>query len=198
MLPDYPSIKKDITARLEARTKAGVQAEPLQALLPAFLIHEGNRSLLIREDRSNHEYRFDNPVTARATIQISDIASEGPAATLKAVDEITAALQADLARRTLKAMEDAAESVGHVIRTRGEAITADTYLQLLDTVELSFSDSGAWHQPTVLAAPETSVVLEAIKAQVEADVELRARRDAIVERQRREWHVREASRRLAD
>jgi hypothetical protein len=140
MLPDYPTIKNEIMARLQARTKAGVQPEPFQALLPAFIVPEGNRSILIREDRSVHEFKFDNPLTARATLQVSDIASQGPAATLRAVDEITAALQADMAQRTLKAMEDAAESVGNVLHAPGEPFTAERNLQLLDTIQLNATE----------------------------------------------------------
>jgi hypothetical protein len=198
MLPDFPSLKTEIMARLAARVRAGAQADALLALMPAFIIHEGSRSRLLREDGTVQEMIFDNPLHASAEITMQDIADAGPAASIAAIDQMTQSLQEGMTRRTLKAIEDAAESVGNSIDARGKPFTPELYFAALNEMELSFDDSGTWSPPTWLAHPDTRPKIERVLASIEADPDLRARRDAIVDRQREEWRVREAHRRLVD
>ncbi|MGH9195897.1 MAG: hypothetical protein ACRD1T_09170, partial [Acidimicrobiia bacterium] len=198
MLPDFPSLKTEILARLAARTRAGAQADPLLALMPAFVIHEGSRSRLIREDGTVQEMTFDNPLHVEAEIKIEDMAAGGPAASIAAVDELTQSLQEGMARRAFQAIEEAAESVGNAIQAEGRPFTPELYFEGLEAMELSFDDAGSWLPPTFIAHPDTSSKIEPVLASIEADPDLRARRDAIVDRQREEWSVREARRRLAD
>ena len=198
MLPDFPVIKGEIMKRLAARTRAGAQADPLLALMPAFIIHEGNRSRLVREDGTVQEMTFENPLRASAEVRIEDMLTEGPAASLAAIDKISQSLHEGMARRTLRAIEEAAESVGNSIQAKGQPFTPELYLEALETMELSFNDAGVWLPPTWVAHPDTSPKIARVLASIDEDPNLLARRNAIVDRQREAWRVREARRRLVD
>jgi hypothetical protein len=65
-------------------------------------------------------------------------------------------------------------------------------------MQLSFAPDGSWLQPQWLAHPEVDKKMREVLKRIEADPDLRARRDAIVARQREEWHGREARRKLVD
>ena len=77
-------------------------------------------------------------------------------------------------------------------------MTADMILEMLDRMELSFDDEGNWQPPRIIHGPALAATAAEVQKQLGVDRTLRARQDAIVNRQREEWRVREARRKLVD
>lgn len=198
MLPDFPDFKREILRRLQARIRAGAMADPLLALMPAFVIHEGHLSRISREDGSTQDMGFDLPLSASTEISVDDMATSGPKASLDAVDKMAETLQEQMAKRAIKSIEEAAESVGNSISAGGKPFSPDLYFQMLETMELSFSSDGTWEPPKLLANPETAAKGERVLELIASDPDLRAQRDRIIEKQRGAWRVREARRKLVD
>ena len=198
MLPDFPEIKKAVLDRLRQRARAADQADPLLGLMPRFVVHEGDRSVVRRED--GHEEVLElrkNPIEAEVQISTDRIRLGGPDATREAVDRLSEGMREGMARRTFAAIEEAAESVGNTVKVGGP-FTADVYFAALEKMQLSFDESGEWLGIQFVCHPETAAKAAPVFDSIESVPELKARRDEIVAQKREEWRVREAARQLVD
>lgn len=198
MLPDFPDVKRTVLERLVGHTRLGAEADPLLGMMPAFVVHEGDRSVVRREDGSEVtlELRRD-PIKATVELSAEDMRLRGPAATADAVARLAEGLNEGIAKRTFAAIEEAAESVGNSVKVNGP-FTTEVYLSMLDRMELAFEVDGSWSGLRLLAHPDTAAKAEPVLELIENDPELRARRDAIIDRKREQWRVREAARQLVD
>jgi hypothetical protein len=198
MLPDFPDVKRIVLKALIGRSKLKAEADPLLGLMPPFIVHEGDRSVVRREDGTETVAHLrEYPLKATTELTAEEMRVRGPAATEDAVARLAEGLNEGLARRTIAAIEAAAESVGNSVKAGGP-FTAETYFAMLEKVELVFSANGDWAGLTLMAHPDTVAKAEPVLTSIETDPELKARRDAIVARKREEWRVREAARKLVD
>lgn len=198
VLPDFPEVKQTVLNRLMGRRRLDAEANPLLAMMPPFIIHEGNLSIVRRENGT--EVVLDlrgEPIKSSVALSVDDIRRRGPAASVDAVTRLADGLTEGLAKRTFTAIEEAAESVGNSINANG-AFTPEVYFRMLERIELGFDASGKWSGLTILAHPDTAAKTDPVLQLIETDPELRARRDEIVEAKRKEWRVREAARQLVD
>ena len=198
MLPDFPELKKELNDRLAMHVKAEASNDPLLAAFPSFVIHEGRRAELTRSDGTSHQMNFDNPMSARTTVSAADVRTKGGKAALEAAREIAAQLQQAMAERAVASLQEAVEAIGNSLDGGGRPLSAEMILEMWDKMELSFDADGNWEQPTLLIHPNLEARAAEAYRRILNEPELRARRDAIVNRQRREWRVREARRKLAD
>lgn len=198
MLPDYPETKRELFKQIEAQAHSGVEHDPLLSQIRRFKIHEGRVVRIAREDGSVDELRFDDPILAKATFKIEDVRRLGERSVFAAVEKLGADLHEGMAKRLFQTITKAAESVGNVRDAKGAPITAESILEMLDKMEMSFDENGAWNRPTIITGPGLAEPAKAAYLQLEEDPSLRVRRDAIVNRKREEWRVREARRKLVD
>lgn len=198
MLPDYPELKRELLQRLKLRVQTAAVDEPVLRDLKAFRIHEGRCTVLTREDGSTQEMNFTSPVSGEATLRIDDIRLKGEGASLKAADDIALGLQESMATRFFETISKSVDDVGNSFDAKGKPMTADMILEMLDRMELSFDDEGNWQPPRIIHGPALAATAAEVQKQLGVDRTLRARQDAIVNRQREEWRVREARRKLVD
>lgn len=103
-----------------------------------------------------------------------------------------------MAERTFETIQQAVEAVGNSFDAKGQKLSPDMVLQMWERMQLSFDSNGEWQRPTIVVHPDLGERARAILRAIDEEPELRARRDKIVNRQRDEWRVREASRKLVD
>lgn len=198
MLPDFPEVKRVVLNGLIGQNRLKTEADPLLGMMPPFIVHEGDRSIVRRTDGTEVVADLrSNPIRASVTVSADEIRSRGSAATVDAVARLTEAMNEGLARRTVAAIEEAAESVGNTIKGHGP-FTPEVYFSVLEHMELDFNVDGQWYGLRLLGHPDTLAKAEPIIEAINKDPELRARRDEIIKRKREEWRVREASRQLVD
>ena len=198
MLPDYPDIKKTVLENLIGNSRLQAERDPLLAMMPRFVAHEGSRAIVRREDGSDVELDYrQSPLRASVTVSAEEMRVGGPHVTASAVARLREDLDLGLAKRTIATIEEAAESVGNTVKATGP-FTCEIYFELLEKMELSFHQDGSWAGVKLLAHPDTAKLADPVLDSIEREPDLRARRDAIVARKREEWRVREAARKLVD
>lgn len=198
MLPDFPSLKREIAQRLARAAEQAAHGAPLLRETPSFRQHEGSRSQLFRPDGSQASMNFDKAVTATATIKIDDVRREGGAASVRAMREIADQMAEAMTRHMLETVNEAAEEIGNVVDAKGRQLSPELIIEALEKMELSFDESGDWQPPTFVIHPDTAARM---KEQIEAldkDPNTKDRVDSIVKRKREEWRAREARRALVD
>lgn len=198
MLPDFPKVKSFLLRHIADRVRTGAEQDPLLSLLPPFIIHEGSRVRHVRADGSEEVIHFNDPITATTEMRIDQMRLEGPALTRAAADDLTKQLHEGLGKRFVEAFEKAAKSVRNTVEAGGKPLSPELVLEAYERIEMSFRHDGTWQQPTLLMHPDMEPRAAAVLRQIEEEPELRRRRDAIVHKQREEWRVREAGRKLVD
>jgi len=198
MLPDYPDLKRALLRVFAHETKAAASADPMLAGIKHHVLHEGRRVELVRDDGSRQEILFDKPVHGETTLEADAIRREGDAASGKALTEIAGQLQEGMAKQFISTIERATEEAGTAMDAKGQRLSPEHVLEMYDKMLLSFEDDGKWIPPTLVVHPMLGPRARAVFDQIDNDPALTARREAIIDRQRREWRVREASRKLVD
>jgi hypothetical protein len=89
-------------------------------------------------------------------------------------------LDEGLARRTVEAAQEAAESVNHAYDLKGKPRSGSVILDMMEQMELSFAADGTWIPPGFMAHPDTAPKVDAALAEIDNDPSLQARRAAIV------------------
>jgi hypothetical protein len=198
MLPDFPEVKRVVLKNLIGQTKMRAKADPLLGMMPPFIVHEGDRSILRREDGTEAVLELrKNPIKATVEITAEEMRLRGPSATARAITQLSEGLNEGMAKRTFQALEEAAESVGNSINANGP-FTAEIYFAMLETMELHFRADGQWLGLKLIGHPDTVAKAELVIDAIKRDPELVTRRDSIVAQKREEWRVREAARKLVD
>jgi hypothetical protein len=151
----------------------------------------------VREDGQEIVLELKEAVSVKTDLSIEAI-RKGSDATRNALRDISAGLNESMTKRFLETVEEAADSVGNVVHGNGSPLTAELVLESWAKVELSFDRDGVWQPPTIVANPATAKKMREVLKEIEETPTLRARRDEIVNRQRENWRVREARRKLVD
>lgn len=198
MLPDFPRVKQFLLRRIVGLTRAGAQSDPLLALVPAFVIHEGSRARLRREDGSEQTMDFSDPVTASVELSVDDMRKRGPEATREAARDLASQLHTGLAKKMIAGVEEAVASTGNTVDAGGKPVTADMVLETYRKMELTFDRDGKWEKPSFFGHDKAMAQVERVMQEIEENPVLQRKLDEIVDEQRERWRVREASRKLVD
>jgi hypothetical protein len=197
LFPDFPALKKELTKRLARGAQALAEGEPLLRNVKSFVQHEGDRTLLIREDRSESLIRFDTPITTEVSYTADDI-RQGGDASVRAMRHMGEQLGEGMGKRMFDALHKAVDEVGNAVDAKGQPFGVDILIEALEKMDFSFSKNGEWRPPTIVVHPDTYKSSQVQIEAANADPLVKARIDALVEEKREEWRAREARRTLAD
>lgn len=198
MLPDFPVQKARL---LEFWNRFFVQKHHEYlgyfSEFPSYSQHEGNRWIVEREDGTISESGYE-PIEAGFSVHVDEVPNLTPEKIARKID--TAAQE--MARQMVQGI---LEDIGHAVNESGRTadagerpFTKELFLKGIDSIELSFDESGKPVMPTVIMHPK---LWETIKDDVkiwEQDPEFKARFNQIIERKREAWRARESRRKLVD
>lgn len=196
MLPDLPKFRQDLDQLfrvfLETRTKVhlGWFGEMRQSRL-----FEGNSSTIVREDGLEESFETVE-ISEGMTVTRNEILGLTPRDVLERLDRVAEGIAAQKARHILKAVSEAAESVGNVFDGRGKPLSHDMILAGLEQMWIEFDPHGRPLMPSIVTSPAMKERVDALQREMESDPELRARFDRVIDRKREEWRAREARREL--
>lgn len=198
MLPEFRSVKRAVAERLAHEAQISAADSSLLQGVSSYRQHEGDRTVIIREDDSTDTIHYDKPLTAEIVVATSDMRKQGPGASIRAVESAAEQLAAGMSKRLLEVVEDATDRAGNVVDAGGKPFTLEMYADGLEKMDLSFDEAGMWNPPTLVMHPS---MLERYRKEIEkhgADSAVTKRINEIVERKRKEHHAREACRALVD
>lgn len=197
MLPDFPALKQKL-ARLQRQRM--VQAHKSRSLplsnVGMFCIPEGDRVMLVDEDGIESEIPMK---LHRATISITDeeVETLTPEEILQRFDKAASDLAEQTHRTFFESLDRSAESVGNVVEYSGQ-ITADHFLNMLDTIDIDFDDDGKPLLPTVLCGKDVFAQMAELKAKTDNDPEFKERHRRLMIKKHEEWRDRESRRKLVE
>jgi hypothetical protein len=196
VLPDIVSLKSEIAERLSATFRERVNAY-LGAVheMPRNFIKEGRSPAIIRPDGSRDETKLK-----QTTAEIEIRTAEVPALTLQdRIDKLDTAareMASQISRNAFAEINRAVEAVGNVVDSGGKRLSADTYLEVLEKMQLDFGEDGKPRGLTVVVPPALRErAAETIK-QLRDDPEYKKRYEDLLAKKRREFNAREAARKL--
>jgi hypothetical protein len=197
VLPDYPTIKEEVSHRLDLflRKRAIHHLGPGLSEVRRSSIHEGRTNAIIREDGERDETAM-NEASAELEIKKSEIPSMTMEEMLKRFDSVAQRLAAQQAKRMFEAIDKGVTKVGNVIDNRGQEFSPETLFKAFETIQIDFDSEGRPKMPQFISGADLHQ--SAVKAgkEIEETPELKRRWDRIMARKREEWRAREASREL--
>ena len=160
-------------------------------------VHEGDRFTIHREDGSVDTKPFE---ALEASVELSpdDVQSEDTSRVAAAVDGLAEQLAEKASKKLFETVKESVEAVGNTVDAAGRPFSAELWLDVLEKMELNFEEDGSWRPPTVVLHPTMLSRAQSELSRLDTEADLRDRLGKIIERQRKEWRVREANRKLVD
>lgn len=194
MLPDFPSLKTKLRARL--RDFVDHRTEEYMGLLgriPKHQLHEGRGQILARQDGS-----VDDSESAQVAVPIF---FEGAEVNTLTMDQLLAKLDRAAWEMAQKQSAIFGEKFERTTREVGNAIDAtgmnavQAYFAMLDRIDLHFNSDGSPQFPEIPQSSGTAW-LQSVRSQIKADPELTRRFTDLIARKKEEFRDRESSRKL--
>lgn len=199
MLPDFPSLKNDLERLLQlgAQWRAS-STSGIAATLPTRDVHEGDRSVLVREDGEEVSSGYDT-----VSSEMSFTAREAETLTLKKTFEMYADLLVKLevqkgANFVAMAKEEA-ESKGQVVQGAGKPL-AEAILEAVEKMEIDpgprdIDDLFRFQGMRVFLHGLDDEAIEKARGELKRET-YRTRVKSLLEKKREEHRAREGSRKL--
>lgn len=196
MLPDFPKVKEKLQQKLNHRLKQNLLLHlgPL-ADVPTLMFFEGNKAIIIREDGSVADM---NPQEMRVEQVINSAELEGMnhEMILDKIDTMAAEMAEKQKKLSYEVIKKTAKEVGNVFSGDGEPVSIDLLFQMLEKVFQDFDEEGNPDELTFVSSPEVYASIVKVISQAATVPENNRRYNAIIERKREEWRVRESNRKL--
>lgn len=198
MLPDFPEIKRHISQSRSAEISSMRFGDPVLAKVRSYRQHEGERFTIIREDGSSttspqRELRSEN-----MEFRLTDIQSRGEVAIFETIAK--AHQQIATAGRRLFSERLEEEPINR-LDGAGRRFSPELYLEILESLEMSFDDEGNWNEPDFWQErpnPAMLKTIEAVRKRFDEEPELKSKLDTLLKRKREAFNDREANRKLVD
>lgn len=195
MLPNLPEVERFAGEYLRHYLRMRVVHKTgfMQAMRQPEVILEGNKAILQRYDGTidNVPMRCSG---AKMTIRLDDLEERGLSAVLDAIEQVATEMANQQTKHFTTRLDEICEESGQVFDAKGQPLTFDTLLGLLETIDIDFDEQGQPRMPTIMAG---SSIIEKFKNFKPTD-EQNERYDEIIERKYSEWRDRESDRRLVD
>ena len=197
MLPDIASTKRDIHTQLMLYLQIYIrQKDPVLRQIKGFVQHEGaeHRYERVGFEPVREGYSEMGSELRVEMSEIPELIGEPLLAKLRSVGDKLIKQQAAMFYRKVG---ESAALAGNVFDADGGPMTPDLLLDMIERIETDFDSEGKPTNAFVLH-PDSAPRFQAIAEKIENDPKLKARSDAIRNRQLEQWLVRENNRKLAD
>lgn len=199
MLPDFPSLKKDLDRLLQLGAQRGRRsALGVMGVFPRRSIHEGDRHILVREDGKAVEDEFST-ITARESLEVDEVEVLSLDQTYAMYERLMAEMDDKEEAAFLDLANKTAESVGNVVEGKGKSHPE----VVLEGVEQILLDPAPQNVDHLFSFPGVRIMLQELddEAIEKACEELKrepykARMERLLQKKREEYRARESSRKL--
>ncbi len=190
MLPDFPKTKEKLGKMIKSEMKKACfrYMGPI-ADSPKSMMFEGNKSIIVREDGSVSEM---NPqeMTTKIEIKVEELEGMDHEMVMKKINSMGKEMAEKQAKLAYDVMIKTAEKVGNKTSYDGIPFSIDILLEALEKMHIEFDAEGQPSGLTLVANPNTPI--DKVVSQAADD----PRYQELMERKRKEWHVRESRRKL--
>lgn len=192
MLPDWPVFKEDFQkALLEfMQLRLDVHLSNL-ANIAQYRVFEGTETA-VREGAKERSFDF---VEGHGELEVrsDEISNLTLSEILRRLDTMAYEMAAQRSKHFYKTLNQEAEHSG---RTVTGPLSPETLLELFNSIDIDFDDTGRPVNQELHIHPDQLEALKAVQETIQNDPEWRRRFDEVDELKREEWRAREANRRL--
>lgn len=157
-------------------------------------MHECNVMRTVRSDGS-----WEDSTMKSAVGEMSISRSEAPTLSAEELFARANAMADNIARQLSQSMfgslHNTLANAGQVVDGKGGGFTKELFLEVLETIQMDFDEHGKPNLQMVVH-PDMLPHLEKIDAETRDDTAFAQKHSDLLERKRREWRDREASRKL--
>ena len=189
MFPDFLKTKEKLQRMLNEEMKE-VRLKHMGPLanVRESMIFEGNKTVVVREDDSIDEENLES-ITVKLEVKFDEVEKMNHEMVLDKINRAAEEMAVKTSELFFEQLTKITDETGNVVSSDGAPFSIDLFLELLGKMEIDFDEAG---NPSGLSfVPFTSSISRVI-SQAEAD----PRYQAIIERKKEEWYVREGNRKL--
>ena len=196
MLPDFPELKNKLNNLISAKMKENqsVLLNPFSQVNKA-QIHEGKRSILIREDGTIVEFEM-KVMKANININLQEISKLTWNDIMNKFHEATIEMARQQAKLFYEELDKSVTKVGNIVEVKGGEFKIDHFLNMIEKMELEFKEDGNPYLPTVVAGDTAFERISEVLPQLETDPQVKKHFAEIIDKKREEWSARESNREL--
>ena len=196
MFPDFLKTKEKLQKMLDQEMKKArlFHMGPL-AVVPESMIFEGDKTVVVREDGSIDEENLES-TTVKLEVKFEEVEKMNHEMVLDKINRAAEEMVSKMAKLFYERLTESADEVGNVISAGGEPFSIDLFFEMLEKIHIDFDEAG---NPSQLMCPVNPKLFPSIAetiSQAKADPANDRRFEAIIERKREEWRVRESNRKL--
>lgn len=199
MLPSFSRVKKNLYKDYFFPIFEQIRMrDPLLSGINKVIYHEG--------DKSNYqtvEGEIISPemvkISSDTKITVEEVEKQDIELIAKKLVEIAEYFSSQQAQHIFKTVSQATEKVGNTLDAKGEPLSPEHMLQMIEKVQIDFDENtGQPSFPTLYIHPSMHEQAVKMIEKADSDPSYKARFDEIIERKRKEWNDREANRKLVD
>ncbi|MEN6370754.1 MAG: hypothetical protein ABFD64_01965 [Armatimonadota bacterium] len=195
MLPDYPTIKKDLWKLMQSRADEASKNSPsFLSTIGKVQRHEGHRYTYetvegdVRElSPQKHQGIVEVPFADIATLQLDDVQ--------RMINQAYADIWDSEEKHLYQVINEMTEEVGNVISGNDKPLTQDLFFSAFEKIHMSFDDLSSF---SIVANHDTSKMLQMKLEEWNQDPEFTKKWRELMEKKRRDWLDRESRRKLVD
>lgn len=196
MLPDFPSLKAELAREHRRKVEAEIHAQmPIVSKIRSVRFHEGNGFSFERHDEVIETQEFQDvkmPVQVSARLEFSETVQ----AMKEQVRNVASDMAAHLEAMLFRTLERTSKEVGNAMDMKGQPFTLESYLDMLEKVDMDFDSFGMPEFPTQVIHPSMGPTVRAEFERFKTSSVLRDRAESIMQQKRKDWRDRESRRRL--
>lgn len=196
MLPDFLKVKEKLKIMIDYKLKHAILSNlgPL-AEIPESIHFEGNSSITYYADGTQSE-TDSVEISSQLKIELEELEEMTPEGVHEKIDHLAQEMAKKQAMHFYKTINETAEEAGTVVDAEGAQFSMDLFFEVIEKIDIDFDENGDPIGLMVAMSPELYHSAAKVIEQAENDPEINKRLDAIMERKREEWRVRESNRKL--
>ena len=198
MLPDFPLVKKRYSKILNRYLWEQINTkDPFLRQIKHRVQHEGNKAIMKTYDGQNDNMKYECLIS-EFKINSDEIIQEGFLAFKKHIDKMVDNILEQKSKMMFKKLNEITAKTGNVIRGEGRPFTKESILEAMEKIAMEFDTNG---NPTNLSIVVSPVMWERLKDEIpkwESDSEFVAKREALLQKKRKEYLDSENNRKLVD
>jgi hypothetical protein len=196
MLPDFPSVKGDLSAKLGLylQERFRIHLGPVSGIRRV-RVFEGTRQGIVRASGREDWTEFEE-FSAQLTLSTGEISSLTLDSVLVKLDALAEEMAHKTARSMYRTIAGAVEEVGNVVSAGGQRLSAQHILDALAKLQIDFLRDGTPQMPEIHIHPDLAEALDLAIEEANRNPQLKRQFQAIMDEKREAWRAREASRRL--
>ncbi|PKO65768.1 MAG: hypothetical protein CVU22_18310 [Betaproteobacteria bacterium HGW-Betaproteobacteria-16] len=162
---------------------------------PQHVIHEGERTRIIRSDGSTEDSELKE-ASAEFVVRFDEAAEMSPQARAAKLDEIAESMARQISQHAFASINATLEAKGQVFDNAGRPLDAEAILATLEKLQMDFDQRGKPNGLSIVVGPEIAERTRREYQRLMTEPALRRKFEALIQRKRMDWRDREAARKL--